>query len=762
MNKLFSRMSFGLLLTFVALVPLTAVTGFGAILAWESWSDYKAVERADGLKNMALAANNVISAIPVETTAKPENLEAARKNTDKVEDDFMATYAKLKESGHSSEGLDKVVANFEEKFKGLALFRTALDAKDNEQVLGIKYLSPIGEAGYQVIAKIGSMIEHPALSRSVNSLYSLIRANNNYFVGDIFLKNFAQKRPWGPAEAMQYARMLDSARQFEAQFKLYAAPEFASQFDTFWQTPEGKYLQEKYAKYNHWTPDMTSDITAPEIGKAMGAQFGFSTKLVQQTAADISAKSAALAETALTKLRVVLGGLGLLFVLVVAFVIGVARHLSSIIHRVAARMATLADGDTSDNIAYQERKDAVGAIARSVEVFRKATIRNEELEREAQEVRKRSEAERAAMQAEAAAEAEARLNDATSTLATNLRRLAEGDMMCEINEPLVPQLEQLRSDFNTSVRQLREVLSDVGSTVTTVAGGSNEISSASDNLAKRTENQAASLEETAAALDEVTENVRSTTDRTNEAREIVREASGRATKSSEVVNHAIEAMQRIESSSQQINQIIGVIDEIAFQTNLLALNAGVEAARAGEAGKGFAVVAQEVRELAQRSANAAKEIKELISNSAVAVGEGVQLVNDTGSGLTSIAELVTTVNAHMDAISLAAEEQSQGLVAVNQAINQMDQATQQNAAMVEEMNAAGAGLAGESQKLAAVLSRFQLGASTSALRATAEQMRQTPAVRQAPTQAVKEAPVRKAVSSGNTAAAEAPASWEEF
>jgi methyl-accepting chemotaxis protein len=175
-----------------------------------------------------------------------------------------------------------------------------------------------------------------------------------------------------------------------------------------------------------------------------------------------------------------------------------------------------------------------------------------------------------------------------------------------------------------------------------------------------------------------------------------------------VVAEAVDAMQRIEQSSNQIANIIGVIDEIAFQTNLLALNAGVEAARAGEAGKGFAVVAQEVRELAQRSAQAAREIKELIRNSTVEVETGVRLVRNTGDALKTIETYIVTINQHMDAIATSAREQAVGLSEVNTAVNQMDQVTQKNAAMVEETNAASAALADEATTLLDLVRRFNL------------------------------------------------------
>ncbi len=292
-----------------------------------------------------------------------------------------------------------------------------------------------------------------------------------------------------------------------------------------------------------------------------------------------------------------------------------------------------------------------------------------------------------------------------------LSNFADGDLQNRLDVPLMPSLDKLRLDFNAAAASLQQALQVVSTSAAAIHRGSDEIGDSVGNLSRRTEQQASSLEQTAAALDELTQTVKKSAEGAAQARDAVVSAQADAEKSGEVVRDAVSAMGGIEQSAREISQIIGVIDEIAFQTNLLALNAGVEAARAGDAGRGFAVVASEVRALAQRSAEAAKEIKTLIAGSTQQVARGVELVGEAGRALSRIAGRVTDMNCVIRDIASSAKEQSMGLSEVNAAINQMDQMTQQNAAMVEETSAASEALAHEGQELARLISRFKVGAS---------------------------------------------------
>ncbi|OJF90404.1 methyl-accepting chemotaxis protein [Pararhizobium antarcticum] len=407
--------------------------------------------------------------------------------------------------------------------------------------------------------------------------------------------------------------------------------------------------------------------------------------------------------------------IGLASALLVLLGVLISRRFRMRVEGVVRATGDIARGNTGIVIPDVDRKDEIGDMARSLAVLRDAAITKERLETEAEQNRTMGEEERQRRVADAA-DSERQMRLAVSELGAGLQRLADGDVTFRLSTPFIGTLDALREDFNTSVSKLQQALQSVGINAQAIQAGSAEIRSAADDLAKRTEQQAASVEQTAAALDEITASVKDSTLRAEEANQLVAKARAGAQTSSGVVRNAIEAVGQIESSSQEISNIIGVIDEIAFQTNLLALNAGVEAARAGDAGKGFAVVAQEVRELAQRSATAAKEIKALISKSGNQVKTGVALVGEAGKALDVIVHEVDEINLRVISIVEAAREQSIGLNDINRAVNVMDQGTQQNAAMVEEQTAASHSLAAEASALNGLLANFRLGNASEQVR----------------------------------------------
>ncbi len=347
-------------------------------------------------------------------------------------------------------------------------------------------------------------------------------------------------------------------------------------------------------------------------------------------------------------------------------------------------MRAMAAGDYEAGITTRHREDEVGTMTRAIETFRAAL---------------KSDRARAAAQAEV-----------VETLSQAMCRLAEGDLTHRITRMPEGEPERLQDAYNTSASKLEVMISAVRATASGVRNSSDEIRAASEDLALRNEQQAASLEETAASISGVTTITRQSAENALTSKRAIDETHGRATEGGSVVRKAVDAMGAIEKSASEITQIIDVIEGIAFQTNLLALNAGVEAARAGEAGKGFAVVANEVRALAQRSADAARDIKQLIDNSTRHVSEGVSLVGETGKLLDAIVQQIGTIAMQINAISEMTSTQAGNLDQLNSAVGSLDRMTQQNAAMVEQSTAATRSLSSEAEHLSALVTQFRVSA----------------------------------------------------
>ncbi len=563
--------------------------------------------------------------------------------------------------------------------------------------------------------------------------------------------------PLFPAEAFSYLNVLDKDPSLLSQLKP-RLDELHRQYDTrmsYWDPTFKQYdvlSEEEWSAFKRdidkrgapfWETMDTEFIPALQRGDRIAAtaaidklrasflDFGLfmsdKANEIGMKVAEIEKRALAASEASLnmmTAINIVIGiVIGLMLLAAHQFVVRAIRGISSV-------MGRLAGGALEEDVPYASRGDEIGEMARALSVFKDQSLQNRRNDENSKQI--------------------------INVLGQGLESLSKGNLTHRINDPFPDAMDRLRQYFNAAADSLTETINTVKRGSFGIKSGTEEIAQASDNLSRRTENQAANLEETAAAVAEITSTVKKTAEGAQHARNMVTAAKEDADRSGIVVKRAVQAMEGIEKSSQEITQIIGVIDEIAFQTNLLALNAGVEAARAGEAGRGFAVVASEVRALAQRSAEAAKEIKGILSTSRDQVQEGVQLVAETGTSLRHIIDRVTEINGIVTEIARSAEQQATGLQEVNTAVDQMDQVTQQNAAMVEEATAATRTLTQQSTELAQIVARFTTAANSIINQAEEARDNHKPAPR---------APRKVKITAGSGAAAvraEPDAGWEEF
>ncbi|RXD58256.1 methyl-accepting chemotaxis protein, partial [Xanthomonas perforans] len=347
------------------------------------------------------------------------------------------------------------------------------------------------------------------------------------------------------------------------------------------------------------------------------------------------------------------------------------------------------------------------------------------------------------------------------SLSALLQSIAAGDLTARMHGNFHGVFAKMRDDANATTEQLTRIVVRIQGAAGSISAATGEIAAGNQDLSQRTEQQAANLEETAASMEELTSTVKQNAESARQANQLAIGAARVASQGGEIASKVVQTMSGIESSSRKIADIISVIDGISFQTNILALNAAVEAARAGEQGRGFAVVASEVRTLAQRSTAAAKEIKSLIDDSVQRVAEGSLLVHSAGTTMAEIVTSVQRVTDIMGEISAASQEQSAGIEQVNQTVTQMDETTQQNAALVEEATAAARALEEQALGLTEAVAVFKTDSSDASQASRAASRRPTAA----PALSARAAAAGRAPAATLRAVVAAPSndsSWQEF
>jgi methyl-accepting chemotaxis protein len=550
----------------LAILPLTIIALMGGYLAWKSHSEFSDLRQAMPVKELAEAGSQMAIALPAEALSNAQTRAAARTRTDAVFKQVLEAHQALLQSGQNDPVIEETMAVIRDGIAKVGPHRERVDTDKASFNEALYILQPVSAAGLKLMDRASAIVADLEIARFVSGFHALMQTNDAALIennlGLMFLRGETL-----PAPAFSYMIHSRSLTDIHRPAMLdFLPPEITGGIRAFEAGANGETM--KTARQDIFRNDQaarTSSITVDQWTQAKQAQYPVIRAAIDQSTTALDT----LAQTRLEDARaafVFYVGLTLVVVLVVtALCVLALRNISGSIRGIAGRMHSLAEGDVQNPIPLQDRGDEIGEMARSVEIFRKAALRNLHLEEENARQREAADREREAMQAQAEADAEQRLNQATGSLAASLRRLAAGDLLCDIEERFAERFEPLRNDFNTSMRQLRSAMAEAARSASVVGGGSNEISQASGNLARRTEQQAAALEETAAALDQVTANVTATSRRTAEARDLVRSTREKAEQSSTVVRNAVGAMERIDQSARQITQIIGVIDEIAFQ-----------------------------------------------------------------------------------------------------------------------------------------------------------------------------------------------------
>ena len=698
-------------------MPLIGLLIISSLLIMRSWNHKVSLDNADIMVSAVSEISEFIDALQTErgqtavflggTRSSPqEELIQAREKVDAGYDHFHKFEVKFDQV--ADKDLSEAMHTFDDEVGELLKERALIDTRalNLGEAMG-RYTTVIGH-GLEVGHTVADTITVGEIAVATTGLVDLGEAKENAGLERGYVAGALSRGVITEQNRVNFASFRVVQDKLINIFIQEEPAHLRAEYQAMLDTPAVHAIDEMRKQISAENGDV-SGLTAQDWFRAASTRIAALHELELVVAGHLIEESQHLASIAANEL-VMIAGLNLAIIIgAVVLAVVMTRSVTGPLAAQTRVISAIAQGDLNEQVQGANRKDELGEMARAVQSLKDGAVEKVELEQQAEQNRAEVEREREEREAVKAQE-DAALNDAVSQLAGGLGALAGGNVAFRINNSFVEHLDAIRVDFNAAAESLESALMSVNESSDIIQAKSQELQTSVNDMSMRTEQQAASLEETAAALDEITANVKNGSERAEEAGKRVAETNQVTQKSSEIVQGALDAMEKIEASSQQIGSIIGMIDEIAFQTNLLALNAGVEAARAGEAGKGFAVVAQEVRELAQRSAQAARDISALIATSSQDVETGVSQVRQTSESLKKIAEQMGQIHGDIDTIVTNAREQSVGVTEINTAVNQMDQMTQQNAAMVEETNAASHNLSGEADTLKRLSSKFQLSA----------------------------------------------------
>ncbi|MEI8394563.1 MAG: methyl-accepting chemotaxis protein [Rhodospirillaceae bacterium] len=725
---------FAVVLILLALVAVIGIRGFGSVDITSGRYEAIAENLARGLEIQRDVANMRRNVRLYGMTGEEQYLATAHENMKVIADTLGSLADKTTDPTHKL-----LIQNMNGQFAGYrADFAKAVEARRERDKIVNKELVPIGSAMSDALRK---------LMRDASETRDFEAGNKAGLVAESLLRlRYAIVKFLGSPDAKIVPQLkadtdafVKSTNGLSNRFVDPAQKRLADEVDANAE----KYLARfEDAVAVILTADDLINIKLSGRAKQFAqeaAKLGDSQRNAMQAAAAESESTMGLA----VSLETWIAAGALVFGLVFAWLI--ARSITGPVVSMTETMTRLAAGNLGVDVPALGHKDEIGRMAQAVEVFKKNAVEKVRMD-EAE--KQRLEAERQAVEAQRQRELvvgkeiatlieavskgdldsrldlddkdgfyrtmSAGINRLTDTvqaaiidIAWVLGALAEGDLSQRITKEYQGAFDRLKSDVNATSSKLGEIVGQIGEATEAMSQAANEVSAGSGDLAERTEQQASSLEETAASMEELGATVRTSAENAQRANRMAGDARGAGEQGGIVAASAIDAMKSIAEASRKITDIIGVIDEIAFQTNLLALNAAVEAARAGDAGKGFAVVAQEVRVLAQRSAQASKEIKALILNSDNQVRDGVEMVRKAGDSLNGIVQGVQQVAALIGEIAGASAEQASALDEINSAVASMDEMTQKNAALVEETSAAAQSMSGQASELRTLMAFFK-------------------------------------------------------